>query len=326
MTSVQITPCAASDRRPIGCGGTARAKQARSGATSSPPRIRTGSRRSTALPGRLASSGYTARRRHRMAGAPVRRGRRQPSIGGTGDRRRSTAAGRATRTTPICSGDCAAAAATSASSLIRIRAVSGERDLRRIRRLSAGARQAGVERLRAMDEDRARHADVRRASRALSAGAGHPGTAARRVRDRHHGLLHRERDGRRGVGEAAAVARHAAARYVPADAIRGGRDHRQRSARGASALYFLEWRRAARHVVRRHRCAAAHRRRSRRRHLPGRSASCRRRARTSARRRDAVRVPIAVVHFRAGRGAHAAGAGRRQAIGRRAARGRCSPH
>ena len=42
----------------------------------------------------------------------------------------------------------------------------------------------------------------------LSAGARHPGTAARRVRDRHHGLLHREHGRRRGVGKAAAVDRH----------------------------------------------------------------------------------------------------------------------
>ena len=65
----------------------------------------------------------------------------------------------------------------------------------------------------------------------------HPGTAARRVRDRHHGLLHREHGGRRGVGEAAAVDRHTAARYVQADAIRADRDDRQRSAGRASALH-----------------------------------------------------------------------------------------
>ena len=91
-----------------------------------------------------------------------------------------------------------------------------------------------------------------------------------------------------GVGQASAVDRHTAARYVQADAIGADRDGRQRSARGASALHVHEWRRPTRHVVRGHRCAAAHRRRSGRRHLPRRSASCRQRARTSARRGDAV--------------------------------------
>ena len=173
MTSVQVMPVAAASGfvGPIGCG-----RHGTSGSRREVARChrRRASARTRAAQ-RLCRDGWGlrlhARRRHRMAGAPVRRGRRQPSIRGTGDRRRSTAAGQRPEPRRSVLGTSRRWRQLRHRHLIRIRSVSGEGDLRRIRRLSACARQAGVERLRAMDEDRARHADVRRASRALSAGA-----------------------------------------------------------------------------------------------------------------------------------------------------------
>ena len=144
-----------------------------------------------------------------------------------------------------------------------------------------------------MDEERARHADVRRASRALSNGARHPGTATQRVRvvimACYNGSMRR-----RGVGRAL---RSSERRY----SIHSGRCHTRRSRRSptirqrASALHGHEWRRVARLssdvIDGLLRIAAIGPR-----HLHGRRVMPAAPP-TSAGRCDAVRFPIAVVSF-----------------------------